>query len=144
MKGQITALFAGAALLGSMALAAQATKAAAAKDPKTQSAGDAAVHQDIPANLAKQAKVPLEAARATALAKVPGGRVQSEELEREHGRLIYSFDIKVPGRAGVEEVNVSAVTGKVVGKHHESDRSEKTEQQREKKPPPPAPPGTGR
>jgi hypothetical protein len=99
-------------------------------------AADAAQHRaqpqsSIPADLAKQAKIGLDEARATALAQVPGGKVKSEELERERGKLIYSFDITVPGRSGVEEVNVNAVDGKVVGKKHESARSEAREKRRE-------------
>jgi hypothetical protein len=31
-------------------------------------------------------------------------------LEREHGKLIYSFDIRVPGKPGIEEVQVSAIS----------------------------------
>lgn len=99
-----------------------------------------AVHSDIPADLAKQAKVSLEAARATALAKVPGGEVRSEELEKEHGKLIYSFDIVVPGKTGVEEVNVSALSGKFLSLHHESARDEQREKKEEKKEHP-RPPG---
>jgi peptidase YpeB-like protein len=87
-----------------------------------------AVRHDVPSDLAKQAKISLEEARATALKRVPGGEVRSEELEREHGKLIYSFDIQVPGKSGVEEVNVSAITGKVIGKKHESARTESSEE----------------
>jgi hypothetical protein len=91
---------------------------------------------DVPAKLAKQAKITLDAARATALAKVPNGTVKSEELEREHGKLIYSFDIEVPGKSGIEEVNVSAVTGKVLVKKHESPLTEKMEKMDDAKKPP--------
>lgn len=86
-----------------------------------------AAKRDVPADLAKQAKIPLETARATALAKVPHGEVRSEELEQEHGKLIYSFDIAVPGKTGVEEVNVSAIDGKVLGVHHETAKDERRE-----------------
>jgi uncharacterized membrane protein YkoI len=102
-------------------------------------AATAPAKSDVPANLAKQAKITLDAARATALAKVPNGEVKSEELEREHGKLIYSFDIQVPGKSGVEEVQVSALNGKVLSKKHESARSEMKEAKKEakehKKPP---------
>jgi Peptidase propeptide and YPEB domain len=91
------------------------------------------VRQDIPADLAKQAKIGLDAARAAALAKVPGGEVRSVELEKEHGKLIYSFDISVPGKSGIEEVAVSAITGKVISQHHETARDEKREAKEEKK-----------
>jgi len=60
-------------------------------------------------------KVTIETARATALAKVPG-TIHSEELEKEHGRWIYSF-VVVPaqGEPGfVKEVNVDADHGTVV------------------------------
>ena len=97
-------------------------------------AATAPVRSDIPANLAKEAKISLETARATALAKVPHGAVRSEELEREHGKLIYSFDIAVPGRSGIQEVNVNAVDGKVVGVHHESAKDEQKEAAKEHKP----------
>lgn len=82
---------------------------------------------DVPADLAKEAKVSLEDARKTALAAVPGGKVQSEELEREKGKLVYSFDIKVDKKSGVEEVAVDAMTGTIVEKKHESPKSEKAE-----------------
>jgi uncharacterized membrane protein YkoI len=118
--------------------AAMPATSSAAGTPAAESAAaqsDTAIHSDIPADLAKEAKVTLEAARATALAKVPKGVIQSEELEKEHGKLVYSFDISVPGKSGVEEVNVSAITGKVVSKHHESAAAEKKEKEKENKPP---------
>lgn len=83
--------------------------------------------------LAVAAKISLDSARAIALQAVPRGTVASEELEREHGRLIYSFDIKVPGRQGIEEVNVNAITGAIVGVHHESPASEQREKRAEAK-----------
>jgi hypothetical protein len=71
--------------------------------------------------------VSMQAARARALAAVPRGRVRSAELEREHGRLIYSFDIRVPGQAGVEEVQISALTGRLISRTHESPAAERRE-----------------
>jgi uncharacterized membrane protein YkoI len=97
-------------------------------------AAAAPVKSDIPADLAKEAKISLETARATALAKVPHGVVRSEELEREHGKLIYSFDIAVSGKSGIQEVNVSAIDGKVLGVHHETAKDEKKEAAKEHKP----------
>ncbi|HEY0554796.1 MAG TPA: PepSY domain-containing protein [Thermoanaerobaculia bacterium] len=115
---------------GTQAKAAKATTTTTT----TQTTTTAPVRSDIPAGLAKDAKITLDAARATALAKVPNGTVRSEELEKEHGKLIYSFDIAVPGKTGIEEVNVSAVTGKVINKHHESAKDEKKEAAKEHKP----------
>ena len=78
-------------------------------------------------SLAAQAKVSEATARATALAKVPGGRVKAHELEREKGVLIHSFDIAVPGRPGIEEVNVSALDGGIVAMRHEDQAAERLE-----------------
>jgi uncharacterized membrane protein YkoI len=54
-----------------------------------------------------------------ALARVPGGTISKAELEEEDGRLIYSFDIKVAGKSGEDEVHVDARTGEVVKQEHE-------------------------
>jgi uncharacterized membrane protein YkoI len=77
------------------------------------------VKRDLPDSLLKVAKVGEHAARLTAQAKVPHARVEAVELEREDGHLQYSYDMKVPGQAGTTEVNVDAVTGAVLGVHHE-------------------------
>ena len=63
--------------------------------------------------LANQAKVKLEKARAIALKAVPG-RITDEELEKEPGGsgLRYSFDIKLNG--ATHEVGVDARTGAVL------------------------------
>ena len=53
-------------------------------------------------------------------------------VERENKKLIYSYELKVPGRGGVEEVNVDATTGKVVSAEHESPAAEKKEQAKDK------------
>ncbi len=92
------------------------------------------VKTDIPDSLAKLAKVSEADARQKALARVPGGTVQAVELEREHGKLQYSYDIKVPGKSGITEVNVNAKTGKVLGVKHESAAMEAKEAAAEGKP----------
>lgn len=76
---------------------------------------------DVPPQALKlQAKVPESDARATALATVPGGAVQSFELEREGGKLIWSFDILNPKSPNVVEVQVDAKTGRIVSRKLES------------------------
>ena len=89
--------------------------------------------KETQADLQKEAKIAETEARATALKEVPNGTVKSEELEREKGKLIYSYDISVPGKSGVEEVNINAVDGSVVGKMHESAKTEKKEAKQEAK-----------
>ena len=95
-------------IIGSAMLA---TASVAADDPK----------------LVAEAKIKETEARATALAQVRNGTVRSEELEREHGHLIYSYDIEVPGKSGIDEVNVDAMTGKVIARTHEGPKAERKE-----------------
>jgi Peptidase propeptide and YPEB domain len=83
--------------------------------------------KELPDSLIKHTKVTEEAAAKAALARVPKGEIQTVELEREKGRLIYSYDIKVPGKSGIDEVAVSATTGKVVAFSHETPADEKKE-----------------
>ena len=81
------------------------------------------------ANLEAEAKVSKADAEKTALAQVPGGKIKEGELEKEKGKLIWSFDIATPGTKDVTEVQVDAITGGVVSKVVES----AAEQAKEKK-----------
>ncbi len=92
-----------------------------------------AASSKIDPKLAAAAKITLDSARVIALRAVPHSTVASEELEREHGRLIYSFDMKVAKRQGIQEVNVSAITGKVIGVHHENAAAELREKRADMK-----------
>ena len=49
-----------------------------------------------------------------ALAKVPGGKIKSAELEHEKGAQVWSFDIAKPGTRDITEVLVNAQTGAIV------------------------------
>jgi uncharacterized membrane protein YkoI len=77
--------------------------------------------------LRKEAKITLAAATATAQAAVPTGKIKGHELEHEDGKLIYSFDIKIAGKSGIEEVNVDAITGELIATTHESPEDEAKE-----------------
>lgn len=79
------------------------------------------------------AKVSEVTARETALKRVPKGTVQTTELEREKGTIVYTFDIKVPGATGIEEVLVDAISGKVISQEHETPKMEKREARKEAK-----------
>ncbi len=75
-------------------------------------------HHDKQAKQAKlmaEAKVSKDDAQKTAQAKVPNGTVKESELEKEKGKLIWSFDFTIPDSKDIKEVNVDAVTGDVVG-----------------------------
>ena len=80
--------------------------------------------------LSKEAKITMEQAQKAALAKV-AGKIQSKELEKEKGRLIYSFDIKMAD--GIHEVNVDAMTGEIVEDTVENAAAEAQEKAAEKK-----------
>lgn len=84
------------------------------------------IEEETP-GLAAQAEVDGETARTTALARVVGGEIVGAELEQEDGRLVYSFDIKVEGKAGIEEILVDAVSGDIISQEHESDAREAAE-----------------
>jgi uncharacterized membrane protein YkoI len=85
------------------------------------------------ADLQAEAKITQAAAQATALKQVPNGTVKSSELEREHGKLIYSFDISVAGKSGIEEINVNAIDGSIVAREHETPKMQKKEAAQEAK-----------
>lgn len=93
----------------------------------TTGRAQAAYKKAVPDSLVRQAKITEAAAAATAQARVPKGTIQSVELEKEKGRLIYSYDIKTAGKRGIDEVNVDATTGKIVAFAHETPADEKKE-----------------
>jgi hypothetical protein len=86
--------------------------------------------------LQKEAKISMRKARSVALAKAPG-KIKSSELERENGKLIYSFDIR-NSKGTITEVNVNAMDGTVVDVHEENaakEAAEKKQEAKEKKTP---------
>src|SRR4051812_35275923 len=84
------------------------------------------------ANLQAQAKVSRSDAEKAALAKVPGGTIKEGELEKEKGKVIWSFDIATPGTKDITEVHVDANTGQIVGTEIETP-SDQEREKREKK-----------
>ena len=102
------------------ALALSATVAGAQKPKHHKKA-------ETQAELQKEAKMTMADARAMALKEVPGSTIQDGEIEREGGKLIYSFDMKVAGKTGIDEVNIDAMTGKLVSHQHETPKDERAE-----------------
>lgn len=76
-------------------------------------------------------KVSMVKARQIAQKRV-SGKIQSAELEREKGRLVYSFDIRTR-RGTIREVWVDANSGAVVSVKTESPRQERMETSNEKR-----------
>ena len=99
----------------------------AATSAGAQATKKPAYKKELPDSLTRIVKVTEPVAAATALSQVPGGRIQSVELEREDGKVIYSFDIKAKGKSGIEEVQIDAMTGAVSSNVHETPADEKKE-----------------
>jgi uncharacterized membrane protein YkoI len=92
-----------------------------------QAQAPAAQKSETQAALQKEAKVTKTEATALALRTVPNAVVQASEIEREGGKLIWSFDMKVRGKSGIDEVNIDAMTGKLISNQHESPAAEAAE-----------------
>jgi uncharacterized membrane protein YkoI len=88
----------------------------------------------LDADIKLQAKVTEPEARAKAIEKVnvSGSTVKSGGLEVEDGCLVYTYDIKVPGRIGVQEVIIDAGNGTILAVEHEGPAKEAAEKAREK------------
>jgi|SRR6185437_9389224 len=89
-------------------------------------------HHDKQAGLMAEAKVSKEAAGQTALAKVPNGTIKDSELEKENGKLQWSFDVATPDSKDITEVNVDAINGDVISADKESATDEAKEAAEEK------------
>ena len=77
-------------------------------------------------------KPKLTRAKAEAIAlKKAKGTVESAELEKEHGALVWSFDIRTA--SDITEVLVNANDGSIVAVQHESPAQEKAEKAKEAK-----------
>ena len=77
-----------------------------------------------------KARATLSADSAVAIAQragPTGATIRSGELEEEKGLLIYSFDLSVPGKGGIQEIGIDAKTGKVVENAYESEADEAAE-----------------
>ena len=79
------------------------------------------------AALEGQAKISKVDAQQTALQQVPNGTVKEAEIEKEHGKLIWSFDIAIPDSKDIKEVAVDALTGQVVSIETETAEQESRE-----------------
>ncbi len=101
-----------------------AQKPAAEKGAAKKETGEAA--------LRAAAKISEDSARKIALKTVPGSTVKAIEIEEEKGVAIWSVDLTVAGKKGIEEVNIDSKTGKVVAKEHEDAKAEKAEAKAEK------------
>lgn len=81
------------------------------------------------ARLAKQARITMEQARKVALERAPG-TIEEEELEKEHGKLVYSFDIR-NAQGTITEVQVNAKNGSIASVEEENAAAEAEEKRKE-------------
>jgi uncharacterized membrane protein YkoI len=73
--------------------------------------------------LAALAQVSREEAEKTAVAKIGSKEnvsIVGAELESEHGCLIWTFDLRIAGKSGVQEVHIDAGNGNVLSVKHEN------------------------
>ena len=77
--------------------------------------------------LKAEAKISKKTAIQIVLAKVPQGKVKEAELEKEHGRLVWSMDIAVPNTEDILEVQVDAKSADVVAIEIESRAAQEKE-----------------
>ena len=85
------------------------------------------------AKLETQAKITKAEAQKIALDKVPGGTIKEGEIEKEKGKLIWSFDITTPNTKDITEVQVDAMTGAVIDVSKESVADQQKEEKEDQK-----------
>jgi hypothetical protein len=83
--------------------------------------------EESPAVTSAKATITQEHATEIALARVPGGSIIEAELEKEHGKLVWSFDISQPDSMNISEVQVDAKTGEIVAEETETPGDEANE-----------------
>ena len=79
---------------------------------------------DKQSKLEAEAKVTKPEAEKIALTRAPNGTIKEGELEKEKGRLIWSFDIATPDSKDITEVQVDAQSGQVVSVEKETPKQE--------------------
>ncbi len=91
-----------------------------------------ATDKDREAKLQAQAKISRSEAEKIALAKVPAGTIKDGEIEKEKGKLIWSFDITTPGTVDISEVQVDAMSGEIVAIEKETPAQQAKEKKQDK------------
>lgn len=102
-------------------------KAESAADEKAEAAKDIAEKKAT----ALGAKLTQEQAAEIALKRAKGAEVKDCELEKEHGRLVWSFDLRDSGK--IREIQVDARSGALVEDKIETPAEEKAEAEADRK-----------
>ena len=85
------------------------------------------------AKLETQAKISKAEAQKIALDRIPDGAIKEGEIEKEKGKLIWSFDITTPNTKDITEVQVDAMTGAVIDVSKESVADQQKEEKEDQK-----------
>ena len=109
-----------------------ATLAAAVVLTGLTNASLSAAPKETETQLQAQTKITRAEAEKTALARVPHGKIKSGELEKEHGKLVWSFDISTPHSKNITEVQVDAKTGKIAAVETETPKDQAKEAKRDR------------
>jgi uncharacterized membrane protein YkoI len=64
---------------------------------------------------------------------VPNGSIKEGEIEKEDGKLVWSFDLATPGTTDLTEVLVDAMTGAVVSVEKETAADQEKEKHEDAK-----------
>jgi uncharacterized membrane protein YkoI len=83
--------------------------------------------------LEAQAKITKAEAQKIALDRVPGGTIKEGDIEKEKGKLLWSFDIATPGTKDITEVQVDAMTGQVLDVSNETAADQEKEKKQDEK-----------
>ena len=83
--------------------------------------------------LEAQAKISKAEAQKIALDRVPGGTIKEGDIEKEKGKLLWSFDIATPGTKDITEVQVDAMTGQVLDVSKETVADQEKEKKEDEK-----------
>jgi uncharacterized membrane protein YkoI len=68
----------------------------------------------LPASVQAQSLLTRQRAETMALRLVPGGAIVSGNLERDKNRLLWWFDVSIPGSRNVKAIQLDAYNGAVV------------------------------
>src|SRR6266850_113849 len=91
-----------------------------------------ATERENEAKLEASAKISRTEAEKIALAKVPGGTIKEGGIEKEKGKVVWSFDISTPGSKDITEVQIDAQSGVIVAVDTETPEQEAKEKKKEK------------
>lgn len=84
----------------------------------------------VDANASQGKKIGMKRAREIALQNA-SGKIEGSELEKENGKMVYSFDIR-NAKGTITEVQIEAYTGAVVSVEEENKQQEAAEKAKDK------------